>query len=110
MRKSDYCVEKYRIKLAILFAENGKSIKAPIILVLKPNPHRVDEPVDIEDLVDIGRTFGPCPYIPRELHKVNELLFAPYNYLIDRGNKKSLTIDWDNNRLIFNECHNLIRG
>uniref|UniRef100_B9GX03 Helicase ATP-binding domain-containing protein n=1 Tax=Populus trichocarpa TaxID=3694 RepID=B9GX03_POPTR len=71
---------------------------------VKPNPHLVDEPVDIEDLVDIGRTFGPCPYIPRELHKVNDLLFAPYNYLIDRGNKKSLTIDWDNNRLIFDEA------
>jgi len=30
-------VEKYRITLAILFAENGKSINAPIILVLKVN-------------------------------------------------------------------------
>ncbi|KAL9350684.1 hypothetical protein Peur_057939 [Populus x canadensis] len=70
---------------------------------VKPNPHLVDEPVDIEDLVDIGRTFEPCPYISRELHKVVDLLFAPYNYLIDRGNEKSLTIVWDNNRLIFDE-------
>ncbi|KAL3598443.1 hypothetical protein D5086_006361 [Populus alba] len=45
-----------------------------------------------------------CPYISRELHKVVDLLFAPYNYLIYRGNKKSLTIEWDNNRLIFDEA------
>jgi len=51
-----------------------------------------------------------CPYISRELHKVVDLLFAPYNYLIDRGNEKSLTIVWDNNRLIFDEGHNHIRG
>ncbi|KAG6780483.1 hypothetical protein POTOM_013343 [Populus tomentosa] len=108
MRKSAYCVEKYRIIPVILFAENGKSISAPIIVVLKPNPQLVDEPVDIEDLVDIGRTFGPCPYISRELHKVVDLLFASYNYLSDRGNKKSLTIEWDNNRLIFDEGHNLV--
>ncbi|KAJ6308891.1 hypothetical protein OIU76_018477, partial [Salix suchowensis] len=75
---------------------------------VKCNPHLGDEPVDIEDLVNIGRTFGPCPYyISRELHKVVDILFAPYNYLIDRGNRKSLAIDWDNSILIFDEAHNL---
>ncbi|KAJ6932650.1 hypothetical protein NC651_008169 [Populus alba x Populus x berolinensis] len=33
-----------------------------------------------------------------------------YHYLSDRGNKKSLTIEWDNNRLILDEGHNLVRG
>lgn len=76
---------------------------------VKCNPHLGDEPVDIEDLVNIGRTFGPCPYyISRELHKVVDILFAPYNYLIDRGNRKSLAIDWDNSILIFDEAHNLL--
>ncbi|CAN1836442.1 Regulator of telomere elongation helicase 1 homolog [Linum perenne] len=72
---------------------------------VKQNPHIGDEPVDIEDLVNIGKRFGPCPYyISRELHKVVDILFAPYNYLIDRSNRKSLTVDWENSVLIFDEA------
>lgn len=44
----------------------------------------------------------------RELHKVVDILFAPYNYLIDSGNRKSLTIEWNNSILIFDEAHNLV--
>uniref|UniRef100_A0A0E0C458 Helicase ATP-binding domain-containing protein n=1 Tax=Oryza meridionalis TaxID=40149 RepID=A0A0E0C458_9ORYZ len=64
---------------------------------------------DIEDLVNIGRTKGPCPYyISRELSKSVDILFAPYNYLIDPGNRRSLNgIPWDNAVLIFDEAHNL---
>ncbi|MCL7034751.1 hypothetical protein MKW94_004203, partial [Papaver nudicaule] len=75
---------------------------------LKGNPYLGDEPVDIEDLVNIGRSNGACPYyISRELHKVVDIVFAPYNYLIDRGNRNSLTIDFHNSVLIFDEAHNL---
>ncbi|URD77018.1 regulator of telomere elongation helicase [Musa troglodytarum] len=68
-----------------------------------------NEPFDIEDLVNTGRTMGLCPYyISRELHKVVDILFAPYNYLIDPGNRRSLSgIDWNNAVLIFDEAHNL---
>ncbi|XP_020105851.1 regulator of telomere elongation helicase 1 isoform X2 [Ananas comosus] len=68
-----------------------------------------NEPFDIEDLVNIGRTKGPCPYyVSRELHKTADILFAPYNYLIDPGNRRSLTgIPWSNAVLIFDEAHNL---
>ncbi|KAK1282794.1 DNA repair helicase UVH6 [Acorus calamus] len=67
------------------------------------------EPFDIEDLVNIGRTKGPCPYyVSRELHKVVDILFAPYNYLINPGNRRSLTgIQWERTVLIFDEAHNL---
>lgn len=52
-----------------------------------------------------------CPYyISREIHKVVDILFAPYNYLIDRGYRKSLNLDWKNSVLIFDEAHNLVRG
>ncbi|XP_062089395.1 regulator of telomere elongation helicase 1 homolog isoform X2 [Humulus lupulus] len=75
---------------------------------MKSNPHLGDEPIDIEDLVNIGKSFGPCPYyMSREIHKVVDILFAPYNYLIDRGYRKSLTINWQNSVLIFDEAHNL---
>ncbi|KAM7483732.1 hypothetical protein LguiB_008315 [Lonicera macranthoides] len=75
---------------------------------MRTNPGLGDEPIDIEDLVNIGKSCGPCPYyVSRELHKVVDILFAPYNYLIDRGNRKSLNIEWDNSILIFDEAHNL---
>ncbi|KAM1822970.1 hypothetical protein ACFX13_025632 [Malus domestica] len=75
---------------------------------LKSNPHLGDEPVDIEDLVNTGKKLGPCPYyLSRELHKVVDILFAPYNYLIDPAFRKSLQVDWKNSILIFDEAHNL---
>ncbi|RZC50378.1 hypothetical protein C5167_018802 [Papaver somniferum] len=75
---------------------------------LKGNPYLGDEPVDIEDLVNIGRSHGACPYyVSRELHKVVDIVFAPYNYLIDHGNRGSLAIDFQNSVLIFDEAHNL---
>ncbi|CAJ1955200.1 unnamed protein product [Sphenostylis stenocarpa] len=75
---------------------------------LKNNSHLGEEPVDIEDLVNIGRRFGPCPYyLSKELHKVVDIVFAPYNYLIDRGYRNSLQLSWSNSILIFDEAHNL---
>ncbi|XP_015071243.1 regulator of telomere elongation helicase 1 homolog isoform X2 [Solanum pennellii] len=75
---------------------------------MKINPSIGEEPIDIEDLVNIGRSSGPCPYyVSRELHKTVDILFAPYNYLIDRGYRKSLNIQWTNSILIFDEAHNL---
>ncbi|KAE8724272.1 pentatricopeptide repeat-containing protein [Hibiscus syriacus] len=78
---------------------------------MKNNPHIGDEPIDIEDLVNIGRKHGPCPYyVSRELHKAVDILFSPYNYLIDREYRKSLSLEWHNSILIFDEAHNLVRG
>ncbi|GKD66468.1 regulator of telomere elongation helicase 1, partial [Tanacetum coccineum] len=75
---------------------------------VKSNPDLGAEPIDIEDLVKLGKPDGPCPYhLSRELHKSVDILFAPYNYLIDPGNTKSLSIEWENSVLIFDEAHNL---
>ncbi|XP_039117490.1 regulator of telomere elongation helicase 1 homolog isoform X1 [Dioscorea cayenensis subsp. rotundata] len=76
---------------------------------MKNHPELGNEPFDIEDLVNIGRTKRVCPYyVSRDLHKMVDILFAPYNYLIDPGNRRSLTgIDWRNTVLIFDEAHNL---
>lgn len=76
---------------------------------IKNKPELGNEPFDIEDLINIGRHKGPCPYyISRELSKSVDILFAPYNYLIDPGNRRSLNgIPWDNAVLIFDEAHNL---
>ncbi|KAJ4958144.1 hypothetical protein NE237_025255 [Protea cynaroides] len=75
---------------------------------VKHHPYLGDEPIDIEDLVNIGRTDGACPYYTsRDLHKIVDILFAPYNYLIDRRNSKTLSVEWHNSILIFDEAHNL---
>ncbi|KAK9130870.1 hypothetical protein Sjap_011357 [Stephania japonica] len=75
---------------------------------IETNPGLGDDPVDIEELVNIGRTNGPCPYyLSRELHKVVDILFTPYNYLIDRRNRDSLSVFWKDSVLIFDEAHNL---
>ncbi|CAL4975503.1 unnamed protein product [Urochloa decumbens] len=78
---------------------------------MKNKPELGSEPFDIEDLVKIGKgkPNGPCPYyISRELSKSVDILFAPYNYLIDPGNRRSLNaIPWDNAVLLFDEAHNL---
>lgn len=52
-----------------------------------------------------------CPYyLSRELHNSAELIFSPYNYLIDKENRRSLTgISWDRTVLIFDEAHNLVK-
>lgn len=55
--------------------------------------------------------YSRCPYyVSREIHKAVEILFAPYNYLIDRGNRRSLNLNWENSVLIFDEAHNLVSG
>ncbi|KAG6543819.1 hypothetical protein Mapa_014659 [Marchantia paleacea] len=76
---------------------------------MKSHPELGVDPIDIEDLVNIGKTQGPCPYyLSRELHSSADILFLPYNYLIDKENRRSLTgISWEKTVLIFDEAHNL---
>ncbi|KAI4329268.1 hypothetical protein L6164_021552 [Bauhinia variegata] len=75
---------------------------------LENNAHLGDEPIDIEDLVNVGKRFGPCPYyLSKHLLKFADIVFAPYNYLIDRGYRDSLNLNWSSSILIFDEAHNL---
>ncbi|KAL3680444.1 hypothetical protein R1sor_023400 [Riccia sorocarpa] len=76
---------------------------------MKSHPDLGLDPIDIEDLVKIGRTQGPCPYyLSRELHSSADIIFLPYNYLIEKENRRSLSgISWEKTVLIFDEAHNL---
>ncbi|KAL6076448.1 Regulator of telomere elongation helicase 1, variant 2 [Balamuthia mandrillaris] len=63
---------------------------------------------DIEDLVRIGHYHEVCPYyLSRELEHSADIVFAPYNYLIDPAIRRSLGIDLHNTILVFDEAHNL---
>ncbi|KAI8876857.1 DNA repair helicase [Backusella circina FSU 941] len=63
---------------------------------------------DIEDLVRLGREVNGCPYFAsRALAKEADVVFCPYNYLIDPSIKASLNIDLDNDIVIIDEAHNI---
>lgn len=76
---------------------------------MQKNPDVNHEPLEIEQLVRLGHARGPCPfYLTREMARTAELVFLPYNYLLDsraRGGLSMLTLE--NSVLIFDEAHNV---
>ncbi|KAH3763704.1 regulator of telomere elongation helicase 1 [Pelomyxa schiedti] len=70
----------------------------------------VDDKVawDIEDLEKVGRENNICPYyLSRETIQKADVLFMPYNYLIDPKIRATQAIDWTDSVVIFDEAHNL---
>ncbi|XP_065916883.1 regulator of telomere elongation helicase 1-like isoform X2 [Dysidea avara] len=64
--------------------------------------------MDIEDLVQNGRQSRFCPYfLSRKMSKSADLIFMPYNYIIDRKLRRVHGIDLDNVILILDEAHNV---
>ena len=64
--------------------------------------------MDIEDLVGLGEKRTVCPYfVSREMAHTSDLIFLPYNYLIDPKTRSGLDIAWNNAVLIFDEAHNI---
>jgi Fanconi anemia group J protein len=49
-----------------------------------------------------------CPYfLSRALSKQAEIIFAPYNYVLDPGIRKSLDIDLEGSIVVLDEAHNV---
>ncbi|CAF0719384.1 unnamed protein product [Brachionus calyciflorus] len=66
--------------------------------------------VDIEDLNAFGNKHKCCPYYTaRNLKEGADILFMPYNYLLDKKLRKSNNIDMNNTVVIFDEAHNVER-
>lgn len=64
--------------------------------------------MDIEDLVKFGQAHQACPYfLAREGNIDADVLFMPYNYLIDRKARGGLGLNLENAVIIFDEAHNL---
>eukprot|EP00958_Prasinococcus_capsulatus_P010947 scaffold1074_cov409-Prasinococcus_capsulatus_cf.AAC.19 len=65
--------------------------------------------MDIEDMVSFGRQQNICPfYLAREAQAEAEIMFLPYNYIVDPSSRKTLKdVAWENSILIFDEAHNL---
>jgi len=63
---------------------------------------------DIEDFVDRSKKDQLCPfYLSRELQRESEVLFVPYNYLVESEKRSALNIELARDILIFDEAHNI---
>ncbi|KAK2149282.1 hypothetical protein LSH36_457g01025 [Paralvinella palmiformis] len=71
-------------------------------------PHFVNTVMDIEDLVQLGEKHKCCPYyMARELKTEADIIFMPYNYLLDPKSRKAHGVELQGNIIIFDEAHNL---
>ncbi|NWT87444.1 FANCJ protein, partial [Lanius ludovicianus] len=68
----------------------------------------VDQAWDIEDLVSLGRKLRACPYFAaRELMMEADVVFCPYNYLLDPQIRESMDIKLKDQVVILDEAHNI---
>lgn len=64
--------------------------------------------LDIEDLVTLGKKHSACPYfMTKEIRKGADIIFMPYNYLLDPKVRKIHNIELQGNIIIFDEAHNV---
>ncbi|CAG9783483.1 unnamed protein product [Diatraea saccharalis] len=67
-----------------------------------------NEILDIEDLVTVGKKLKCCPYyLSKELKQDADIIFMPYNYLLDPKSRKANGVDLMNNVVILDEAHNV---
>lgn len=75
----------------------------------KTHPDLHEQPImDIEDLVSVGRKLKMCPYYAsKELISDADIIFMPYNYLLDPSVRKGNKIELAGNIIILDEAHNI---
>lgn len=65
---------------------------------------------DIESLRKNGQKRKVCPYYAsRELSTRADIIFLPYNYLVDPRIRKTLSVDLAESIVIIDEAHNVLR-
>uniref|UniRef100_A0A182N072 Regulator of telomere elongation helicase 1 homolog n=1 Tax=Anopheles dirus TaxID=7168 RepID=A0A182N072_9DIPT len=76
---------------------------------MKDRPEVTSQPVlDIEDLVTVGRKLKACPYfLAKDLVEQADVLFMPYNYLLDAKARKANGLVVQNSVIILDEAHNV---
>jgi regulator of telomere elongation helicase 1 len=64
--------------------------------------------MDIEELAFMGKKDSVCPYyMSKELSDESEIIFMPYNYVVDANIRAQQSVDIDNSIIIFDEAHNI---
>lgn len=70
--------------------------------------HGLHDAWDIEDLVTLGGQIRACPYYAaRELMKEADIIFCPYNYLIDPKIRMQMEINLKDQVVVLDEAHNV---
>ncbi|XP_022408311.1 Fanconi anemia group J protein [Delphinapterus leucas] len=63
---------------------------------------------DIEEFVSLGKKLKACPYYTaRELMQEADIIFCPYNYLLDAQIRESMDINLKEQVVILDEAHNI---
>ncbi|XP_066480126.1 regulator of telomere elongation helicase 1 isoform X2 [Tiliqua scincoides] len=66
--------------------------------------------LDIEDLVKNGNKHRVCPYyFSRSLKQQADIIFMPYNYLLDSKSRRAHNLDLKGTVVILDEAHNVER-
>lgn len=75
---------------------------------INKKPELQENIIDIEDLDQIGKKFSACPYyISKKKVKGSNILFMPYNYLIDPRIREANDINLCEAIVILDEAHNV---
>ena len=66
------------------------------------------DPLDIEELHKVANERSFCPYyVSKDRISGADVIFMPYNYLIEEKMRDSFKLDLENTVLIFDEAHNI---
>jgi Rad3-related DNA helicase len=64
--------------------------------------------LDIEELASLGRETSVCPYyLARSQQETADIVFMPYNYIVDPIARRLNKVVLDNAVIIFDEAHNI---
>ena len=98
--KVQLCRAKVKTKNCRYYSNVDQALKTPEVL---------NEPVlDIENLVRVGKSCTACPYyMSKQLSGAADIVFLPYNYVINPKLLKSFKLDMTNAIVIFDEAHNI---
>ncbi|XP_066551926.1 Fanconi anemia group J protein [Amia ocellicauda] len=70
--------------------------------------HGLHQAWDIEELVGLGRKLRSCAYYAaRELMQEADIVFCPYNYLLDPQIRESMDISLKGQVVVLDEAHNI---
>lgn len=67
--------------------------------------------LDLEDIHKEALRHKWCPYYATKIRAgAADLIFMPYNYLIDEKIRNRMDIDWNRAIIIFDEAHNIAQA
>ncbi|XP_043910473.1 Fanconi anemia group J protein isoform X2 [Protopterus annectens] len=70
--------------------------------------HGLYQAWDIEEFVKLGKKIHSCPYFSSlELMAFADIIFCPYNYLLDPQIRRCMDVDLKNQVVILDEAHNI---